>query len=125
MSMLRYTCAESMTTISTGKRSASAIAAADLPLAVGPRRAKTLPAACDVEDGAADVGGLLGGKPEDGAGDFLGFAGAAERRGGADALGAAGLAARGVDLGLDHARAHRVDADAFGADFLRQSQGED
>src|SRR5690348_10986080 len=107
-----------MTTISTGWRPASAMASADLPLAVGPSRATTLPSARDVEDRSADVGRFVGSEPEDGVRDFLGFAGASERRRGADALGAARLAAGGVDLRLDHARPHRVHADAFAADFL-------
>src|SRR5215475_223620 len=42
MSIPRYTCPESTLTISTGSVSPSAIARRDLPLAVGPRRAKAV-----------------------------------------------------------------------------------
>src|SRR6186997_1810663 len=124
MSMPRYTSAESSDTISTGSLAATFSASADLPLAVGPRsayamRAKLAPAG-DVEQRAGDVRGLGGSEPEDGAGHLFGVAATLQRGSGRDALDAAGIAAGGVDLGADHARPHRVHADAFRADFLRQ-----
>src|SRR5688572_8480117 len=101
MSMPRYTSAESSDTISTGSLSATWIAAADLPLAVGPRSAYAVRAklatAGDIEDRAGDVGGLVREQPQDAARDLLGLAGAGERRDRADALHAPRIAARGVD----------------------------
>src|SRR6266404_4790343 len=122
MSMPRYTWAESIDTISSGRRSASAMARRDLPLAVGPSSANALPATSDVEDRPADVRRFVGREPENRPRDFLRVAGPAERRGGADALGPAGIAARGVDLGEDDAGPHGIHADAFAADFLRQAE---
>src|SRR5688572_11450942 len=128
MSMPRYTSAESIDTISSGRRSASRSASADLPLAVGPRSATTVRAklapAGDVEQRAGDVGGLVRGQPEDGARDLLGFSRSLQGRGGADPVDARRVAAHGVDLGADHAGAHRVDADALRPDFLRKADGE-
>src|SRR5436305_6309373 len=109
--MPRYTCAESIDTISIEARSASAMASRDLPLAVGPSSANALPATSDVEDRPADVRRFAGSEPENRSRDFVRLAGPAERRGGADALGPVGIAARGVDLGADDARPHRIHAD--------------
>src|ERR1044071_7076499 len=110
-----------MATISSGSFSASSRARRDLPLAVGPRRTTAafcnLPPAGDVDDRAGGVRRLVGREPEDGAGTCLGRAGTRERRRVADALEAAGITARGVDLGADHARTHRVDADAVAGDL--------
>src|SRR5688500_15986578 len=127
MSMPRYTSAESMDTISIGCLSAALMASADLPLAVGPRSAKTvrfkLPPAGDVEQGAADVGGFVRGEPQDGTRDLLRFAGALERRGGSDAIHARRVAAREMDCGPDHAGPYAVYPDAFGSDLLGETDG--
>ena len=50
------------------------MASRDLPLAVGPSNANALASSGDVEDGTADVGGLVRGEPQDGARDLLGLA---------------------------------------------------
>src|SRR5687767_6078900 len=128
ISMPRYTSAESSDTISSGSFSAALSASADLPLAVGPRSAYAvrykLAPARDVQQRSRDVRSLVRGEPHDGARDLVGLSGARQRRHGADALDAAGVAAREMDLGADHARPHRVDADALGAHLLRQADGE-
>src|SRR5438309_4045580 len=118
----RYTCAESIDTSSTGARSASAMARRDFPLAVGPSSATDLPATRDVEYCSGHVGRLVGGEPQDRPRDLLRLARAAKRRRGADLVRAARIAARSVDLRADHARSHRVHADIFAADLLREAE---
>src|SRR5438874_5387550 len=118
----RYTCAESIDTSSIGARSASAKARRDFPLAVGPSSANALPATRDVEYCSGHVGRLVAGEPQDRPRDLLRLAGAAKRRRCADLVRAAQVAARSVDLRADHARSHRVHADAFGADLLCEAE---
>src|SRR3954465_11161692 len=112
MSRPRYTCAESIDTISRGTRSASASAMWDLPLAVGPSSAYALPATSDVEYCPAHIGRFLGCQPKNRPRNLLGLAGTLQRRAGADAVGALRISARGVDVGMDHAGPDGIDADA-------------
>src|SRR5882672_3196832 len=107
-----------MATISSGSFSARSRARRDLPLAVGPSRTNAVPGklapAGDVDDSAGGVRGLVGRDPQNGLGDFLRLAGPREGCRGADALQPARVAAGGMDLGANHSRAYRVDADAVG-----------
>src|SRR5690242_13811386 len=103
MSMPRYTCAESTLTISIGCERASARASRDLPLAVGPSRAKAaggLPASGGIDDRPRRVRGLVREQPEDCARDLVGLAAALHRNAVTQALEAVRLAARGVDAGI-------------------------
>src|ERR671914_1058269 len=83
-----------------------------------------LAAAGDVEQRAGDVRSLVRGEPDNSARDLLGLARALQRRQGPDALHAPRIAARQMDLRADDARPHAVHADAFGADFLGEPDGE-
>src|SRR5690606_2216396 len=67
----------------------------------------------NVEQRAGAVGRLVRQQPKNGARDLFGIAAALHRDGGFQPLDAVGLAAAGVDLGMDQARAHRIDADAL------------
>ena len=63
-------------------------------------------------------------QPDDGLGHFVGAAGTAQRRRRAELGGALRLAAARVDLGVDQAGAHRVDAHALRAEFLCETDGQ-
>ena len=77
-----------------------------------------------VEHGAGDVAGIVAEQPDDGVGHLLGAAGALHRHQRRHLARPVGLAARGMDVGLDDAGAHRVDAHAFGGHLLGQADGE-
>ena len=57
-------------------------------------------------------------------GNFFGCPRACHRQRGRDAFGAIGVPAGGVNVGIDDAGAHAVDADAFARDFKRETDGE-
>src|ERR1700752_2248312 len=96
--------------------------AAIYPLPEPPPRGRGLAASGYVHHGSMHIRGVVGSEPQRHSRDFLRPPRAAER----NRLGERGVhaAVHIVDLGLDESRADRVDADAFGADFLRERERE-
>src|SRR3546814_8875792 len=82
------------------------------------------PPAGHIQQGAGHVRGFLAEQPDNRFRHFRGCARTAQRHRGAEAGGAVRLAGAGMDVGFDDARSHGVDADALGAEFLRQRSDE-
>ena len=84
----------------------------------------TLSAAGNVDKRTRHIGCLVGEQPEDRSRHFLRRASALHRHELLDAIDAIRLTTAGVDVGIDEAAAHSVDANALLRDLARQTDRE-